>query len=364
MRTHFYIAMKDKHIKIVDIARMSGVSSGTVDRVLHNRGRVSEEKRLKVEKVLKEINYEPNVAARVLASKKNYNLAAIVPSFTRGSYWELACSGMKRAAQELQKFHVYIDFFHFNQYDRNSFETAGEKLLTEKFDGVILATLFGEHVIELSQKLNKLQIPYVYIDSAIKGQNDLAYFGGDSSASGQIAAKLLLNQIGSNADIFFAYIKFKHHEVSVQMQTREEGFLYFLQKNDFKGNIHRIELDPDKLIESKQALSDLLNNKIVKGGIVFNSRIYELINILDKVDTELKENINLIGHDTIEANIEALKSDKVSFLISQRPDLQGYDAVKALGNFFLFGQTPDKVNYMPIDILMKENIDFYYNYKL
>mgnify|MGYP000166716285 CR=1 FL=1 len=43
------------NIRIIDIARMAGVSTGTVDRVLHNRGRVSEEKRAKVEKVLKEI---------------------------------------------------------------------------------------------------------------------------------------------------------------------------------------------------------------------------------------------------------------------------------------------------------------------
>lgn len=32
-----------KNIRIVDIARMAGVSIGTVDRVLHNRGRVSDE---------------------------------------------------------------------------------------------------------------------------------------------------------------------------------------------------------------------------------------------------------------------------------------------------------------------------------
>ena len=44
-----------KTYRIKDIAEMSGVSTGTVDRILHNRGKVSEEAQKKVEKVLKEI---------------------------------------------------------------------------------------------------------------------------------------------------------------------------------------------------------------------------------------------------------------------------------------------------------------------
>ena len=44
-----------------DIARMAGVSAGTVDRVLHNRGDVSPKSKAKVQKVLDEIHYQPNV---------------------------------------------------------------------------------------------------------------------------------------------------------------------------------------------------------------------------------------------------------------------------------------------------------------
>ncbi len=52
---------------------MSGVFSGTVDRVLHNRGDVSFPKvKLKSRKVLDEIDYHPNVFAIGLAAKKRY----------------------------------------------------------------------------------------------------------------------------------------------------------------------------------------------------------------------------------------------------------------------------------------------------
>ena len=46
-------------IRIKDIAERAGVSVGTVDRVLHKRPNVSESALKRVEKVLKEMNYQP-----------------------------------------------------------------------------------------------------------------------------------------------------------------------------------------------------------------------------------------------------------------------------------------------------------------
>ena len=196
--------MKSKsNIRIIDIAKMAEVSIGTVDRVLHNRGHVSEEKRKRIEKVLKEINYEPNMVARFLASKKSYTIAAIVPYYNKGSYWELACEGINRATSEMRKFNINVEYFQFDQYDRDSYLKTTASLLENDFDGIIIATLFGEHVIELSKKLDEREIPYIYIDSEIPEQNNLAYFGGNSFVSGSIAAKLLLMEIGNNADIIF-----------------------------------------------------------------------------------------------------------------------------------------------------------------
>ena len=53
--------MDSKNYKVKDIASMAGVSVGTVDRVLHNRGDVSLKSRQKVEEVLTRINYRPNL---------------------------------------------------------------------------------------------------------------------------------------------------------------------------------------------------------------------------------------------------------------------------------------------------------------
>lgn len=354
----------NSNIRIIDIARLAGVSTGTVDRILHNRGKVSDDKRAKVEKVLKEIDYKPNMVARFLATQKNYKLAVIAPSFQADDYWELANKGINQACDELDKFNISIEYYLFDQYDRQSFQQAAKRLNSKDFDGVLIATLFEEHAILLSEELDKREIPYIYIDSNIQEQNDLAYFGGDSFASGRIAAKLLLKEIGIESDIYVVHIKFKHNEISVQMKTREAGFSDYLKKNAYTGNVHHIELDTDDENQSISILQSMLKSiDRVAGCIVLNSRIYELVNLLDKIDTESKSKLLLIGHEALDRNVKALKENKVFTLLSQHPELQGYSAIKALGNHLIFNEVPEKINYMPIDILIKENVDFYKKYK-
>ena len=208
-------------------------------------------------------------------------------------------------------------------------------------------------------------MPYIYIDSGISGQKDLSYFGGDSFGTGVIAAKLLLNEVGTAADIIIAHIRFRYKEISVQMKTRENGFMEYLENNNFRGNIHHIEINPDDYTKTLLEVKDIINNSQgLVGGIVLNSRIYELVTLLEKLDADQQNKIRLVGHDAIERNIKGLRDGRISFILSQRPELQGYDALKAMGNYFLFKQVPEKVNYMPIDILIKENVDYYSNYKL
>ncbi|MDR1882457.1 MAG: substrate-binding domain-containing protein [Prevotella sp.] len=353
------------NIRIVDIAKLADVSTGTVDRVLHNRGRVSEEKRAKVEAILKEINYEPNLVARFLASKRSYKFAVVAPAYSEGDYWELVCDGINRAGNEMKKFNISVEYFHFNQYDRFSFLKAAAQFKEKEFDGVLLATLFGELVIKLSKELDAKGMPYIYIDSDIPKQKDLAYFGGDSLGSGNIAAKLLLKETGFDADIFIAHIRFKYKEISVQMKTREQGFMKCLSECNYKGKIHHVEINPDDHPSGIKKLEEIISQSDAPvGGIVLNSRIYELIALLEKVKPSLRKRVRLIGHDAIERNVKALKNGQISFILSQRPELQGYDAIKALANYFLFKQAPEKTNFMPIDILIEENVDYYNNYKL
>ena len=65
-------------IRIKDIAERAGVSVGTVDRVIHKRPNVSVDALQKVEKALKEMNYQPNVYASALAYNKSYTFYILI----------------------------------------------------------------------------------------------------------------------------------------------------------------------------------------------------------------------------------------------------------------------------------------------
>lgn len=93
------------NIRIVDIAKMAGVSVGTVDRVIHNRGRVSEENRKKVQTILEMVHYQPNLMARSLASKKQYHFVAITPSLRTENIGKLF---LRVSIRRLQRWNLII----------------------------------------------------------------------------------------------------------------------------------------------------------------------------------------------------------------------------------------------------------------
>src|SRR5690606_19877906 len=224
-----------KDIRIIDIARMAGVSIGTVDRVIHKRGRVSEERLKKVNAVLSMVNYSPNIFARSLVSKKNYKVVALIPQHSPDDYWMYISEGLERASEEVKSSGIAFEQLYFNQYDRASFEKSIEKLLTLDVDGVIIANFFSSEVVRISKALDVRNIPYVYIDANIEDQNPLAYFGTHSYDSGAVAARIISGRIGQKEDILIAKMFHNSKELSNQVLSRQKGFLDYIERSAFAG---------------------------------------------------------------------------------------------------------------------------------
>lgn len=351
------------NIRIIDIAEMAGVSVGTVDRVIHNRGRVSEENEKKVRAILEKANYQPNLMARSLASKKQYHFLAITPSFKPGEYWEAISEGIDKAASETELYNVNVTKLFFDQYDNHTFDAIVRTLFDEEdIDGVLIATLFTDSVVRLSRELDARDIPYVYVDSNIVGEHQLAYFGTESYDAGFIAAKLLMSQLGSHSDILISRIVHSGKNDSNQGKNRKEGFCQYLTEQGFEGNIHEVELRIDDTDYNFAKLDEIFRaNPRIEGAVIFNSTCYILGNYLKERGLE---NVKLVGYDLIGKNTQLLSEGIITALIAQRPEQQGYDGIKSLCNYLVLKQRPDKVNLMPIDILIKENLKYYLNKKL
>lgn len=351
----------NKHYRIKDIADLSGVSTGTVDRILHNRGKVSEEARRKVEAVLKEIDYRPNLIARSLALKKNYRLFVVIPSFAQGEYWEKFRQGIGRAEQVLAGYHIEVVPLYFDQYDPSSFNALIDSSEIANVQGVVIATLFREPVLRLTAQLDEWKIPYVLVDAYMEDTNCLAYYGTHSYYSGYLSGRLVAGQLDRDEEMAVFRIQRNSGWISTQGESREKGFRAYMEKEAKGRKIHTVSL----LAGEKEANRKMLDaffeaHPAVGSGVIFNSRAHLLGDYFSQC-LPVKR-FKLIGYDGIAANISYLKSGLITHLIAQRPEVQGMNCIQALFRYLTMGIKPERVNYMPIDILLKENIDFYNNY--
>lgn len=90
-----------------EVARLAGVSSMTVTRVVSGKGYVSEETRRRVQKVIDETGYIPNRIASGLVSRKSNRIAIIVPELSNPYYLQVVEAMIKEA----KKYNYVISVF-------------------------------------------------------------------------------------------------------------------------------------------------------------------------------------------------------------------------------------------------------------
>ncbi len=340
---------------------MAGVSAGTVDRVLHDRGDVSAASKEKVKRVLDEINYQPNMFAIGLAAKKRYRVACMIPYYIEHDYWHAVAQGIDRAAQELRPFNVGVDYIYYLHADKTSYQEACAIVRQEMIDAVLIAPNFREETTELTVWLEKKDIPYVFIDFNMEQTHPLCYIGQESKTSGYMAAKILMQYYEKGREVVLFLNNQKNSPAEIQMQRRMEGFMEYLSDGYGDLMVHDIVLHKEDA-EGNKLLLDRFFSEHPQAllGAVFNSRVYEVADYLSENHRKLA---GLVGYDLLQKNVEHLRQGRVNYIIGQRPGLQGYYGVKALCNHTVFKKAVTPVKYMPIDILMKENIDFYFEFE-
>lgn len=348
----------DKKITIKDIAKLAGVSIGTVDRVIHNRGEVSAKTKEKILKITSSLNFQPDVIASALASKKAIRFASIMPTVDReSSFWKAPIDGLDKAMQEIEHYGVTNKNYYFSVFDKNTFIEESQKALAENPDGLLIAPSLQSEALDLVKICDERNIPYVFFNSNIAGQNQISYVGQDSMQSGVVAARLMDYGLTDDAEILIVsiYSSLKNNN---HIQNRKQGFIkYFESKKEPKNNLHSIEINSfnggDIYNELRQALKD---HPKIKGIFVTNSRVFHVARF---VETEQLSNINLIGYDLTNENIPFLERGTISFLINQKPVEQSYRALIALFNKIVLKKEVPKEILLPIDIVTSENLKYY-----
>jgi LacI family transcriptional regulator len=347
-------------IGIKDIALKAGVSKGTVDRVLHDRGNVSPAARKKVVQAMKELNYEPNVIASALASNRIWKIAVLIPDSKNDVFWGQPEKGILRAKKALRDYGVQIDFYRFRDADSKHFLNCARKVLAQDYQALLISPSFLKEGQIVLQACEERELPYIQINVFLERESPffLSYIGQDSYASGRLAGKLLNFGIEQASSAMVLHLEEEAYNAK-HLVDKENGFTDFFTDH-LNRNIEIVKGIYGNVF-NKAGLEAYIRQKLkdhpnIRGIFVTTSKVFHIVPILEKLG---RSDIKLVGFDLIEPNLEYLYTDQLSFLINQNPYKQGFMGIMNLFNHLALKKKIKPLQLLPLDVVMQENVQYY-----
>ncbi len=342
----------EKVITIEDVAKKAGVGRGTVDRVLHNRGRISAETREKVLRCIEELNYKPNKAARMLARKGNYRIAVTFHNEEK-EFWDQIQKGVDKAAEEYKVLGVTVDDYILPQIDIEAQLNIIRHVIDSKYDGLAIVPYDSERITEALKEAMEKGIEVVTFNNQDRNLN-CCYIGHDGFQSGRTAGKMM-SLIAKN-NCRYAIVS-AHSSIMNQIDERSEGFLEVINQNrkdmQFLGVLNFPE-DCEEVYTKIRGIFSKKNQEI--------DAVYVTTAIAGTVakaieDENLNQKVIFIGHDLTETNIAYMKKGVIDILIGQEPERQAYAAIDKICKKLLTDEEIGENEYTKISIVVTENID-------
>ena len=297
---------------IKQIAELAGVSRGTVDRVLNNRGSVNANTAARVREIAEKLNYKPNKAGLMLAAqKKNLKIGVILFPDSNPFFSEVL-EGVNAKAKELSAYNFTVLIRQVPFDETEQFNTM-EALLAEGINGLVIAPFNSLYIAAEIDRLTEMNIPVITVNTDILSRR-IAYVGSNYRLSGQTAAGLVSlmtfgETIENHDDDNESYEKVKemlasHPEINV---------LYF-----------------------------------AAGGVAGGCRA--------AVESGRIDAMRIFTYDCVPSTKKLLDDGIITATICQQPYKQGYLPVELLSRYLIEGISCEEFHYTDIDIRIKENL--------
>lgn len=173
-------------IRLKDIANELGLSVVTVSKVLRDHPDIGEDTRRRVLKRMRELNYQPNLAARSLVTGRTWTIGLVVPDLLHPFFADVA----KAISSESRK-HGYSLFISSSDEDPELEIQEIRQLIARQVDVLVIAS--AQRSPEGFRKLDAQKKPYVLIDRRFSGFN-ANFVGVDDEAVGALATSHLIEQ--------------------------------------------------------------------------------------------------------------------------------------------------------------------------
>lgn len=345
---------KEKHSPagIKEIARLLGISIGTVDRALHGRPEISPKTRAKVLKKAEELNYRPNVAARNLKLNRGIRIGVYLPRQIT-SFFDPLREGIRAAAASTGGVAVDLDFRSYPYIGKGDIELL-ESDIGRGYDGIILTPGDPAKFDPLIRRITAQGTPVVCVASDAPRSGRLASVTVDAGISGAIAAELFsrtLKKTGTIATIMGDLNTLDHSE-------KLKGFAAGLASM-----APHLSLDPsieshDRPKDASRATVALLNREPRPSGIyIGTANSLPVLRALE--ERKALEDIQVITTDLFPELVSFLESGRVLATLYQRPSTQGKAACEALIRYVLEGVAPESATRFAPHIILRSNLPLF-----
>lgn len=340
-------------VTLKQIAELAGVSRGTVDRALYDRGRVNPDMAQKIKKIAKDLGYQPNRAGRALALSKNPIKIGIIIQSYETPFMKAVLHGVKDAGDEVEHLGGHVLLRKIKSV--NPFELV--KTMDElKLLGVSAIALVPTQDNNFCEKVNEFvsnyHIPIVTLNSDVEHTKRLCFVGQNSLQSGRTAAGLMGEISGGKGLISVI----SGPSTNPALKDRLIGF-----EQEMKTSFPDISLLPvaysydEEIIGKETAMYQLQKHPDITGIFVTSNGDSGVCDALRELNLDQK--VKVICYDLTEDNVMNLKSGAINYLIGQNSYKQGYEPIMILFHLLLEDKQPSKeFIYTEIVIKSKYNL--------
>lgn len=343
---------------VKQIAEQANVSIGTVDRVLHNRGRVSEETRKRVLEIARMLDYVPNRAAQELASrKKKLHLGFFAMNEEEHPFFEQVNRAAREKAAELERLGVRTSFFKIRVLTEDASYPRSE---VEMPDGVTLDMLDGAalpgKVTPYTDELFRRNIPMVAYNNPDLGGQPLAFIGCDYYRAGKIAAGLCARCTDGAGEIAI-FSEGRADAPIPSFKLRLAGFMDCLNAEFPQCRVvGRFFYTYPGAVNDDQIRVFFQEHPNVSAVYLVNPGDYRVCTAIRRLDPERR--IRIITNDLTDAQKEMVRSGVISATITQEPETQGSKPLDILYEYLVYGERPSSQTfYTQLSIHLAENVD-------
>jgi LacI family transcriptional regulator len=256
-------------------------------------------------------------------------------------YWRLIASGMEKAAKELEPLQLEVQFETFDRQSPDDLARAFAGVAD--LPGLALAPIHARVLRPLVEALDADR-PLVFFDTDMVCAKDHCFVGQDPWQGGVLAARLLDLTLPAGAPLVLVrFDEDDEHLVArgraFEDAARTTGRSVAVLAQAFSAPLDR------RLAEARTFLAAL---PATAGIFVPNASAGEYARVAG--------GRRVVGYDLIPAHQAALRDGSLSFVLSQRPEVMGYEAVLRLGRALLFREAPPSRIALPLDIVVRENL--------